>query len=470
MNTKVFNRIVFFLQSDYGKKKLIEKISSLESKRLKINPPCQYELYLNYKDGEGYYDPNTDTLYINKKRKILTQHDYREFLDTIIHETRHKYQFDVCDNPEKHQKTKKIIQDYLRYSDEIYPEENDPDYDEKYRKNGLEHDAFPYAEKRTQLYWGVSLEQIFSLNEAPENVVENQILMDAWDVGPDGTIAPISVKKEYFEWLEGTVENEKGGKSYNNKEKKKKNNITQYQEENEYGRMGIMSNRMDFTDRAISQVYFEMSEEVANAFQQLIESMRNLCVAHAYKPMVDFTNALQEKYQTEFKECVMKLYSDWREGEASLESLAKKTYSGEAAEQTARMYMDELETALQDMFKGSYAPIQVDDSTPVLAPEDILKINDEITGFMQKVENAKTNAQQVCNSREEENVLYKIIKPVIVTSGDTLYDWMKENMNQVIQGSELYAQGVALVVGNISSGMTVSSPTSTGWGNADNYM
>ena len=89
---------------------------------------------------------------------------------------------------------------------------------------------------------------------------------------------------------------------------------------------------------------------------------------------------------------------------------------------------------------------------------------------MQKVENAKTNAQQVCNSREEENVLYKIIKPVIVTSGDTLYDWMKENMNQVIQGSELYAQGVALVVGNISSGMTVSSPTSTGWGNADNYM
>lgn len=294
--------------------------------------------------------------------------------------------------------------------------------------------------------------------------------MDAWDVGPDGTIAPISVKKEYFEWLEGTVENEKGGKSYNNKEKKKKNNITQYQEENEYGRMGIMSNRMDFTDRAISQVYFEMSEEVANAFQQLIESMRNLCVAHAYKPMVDFTNALQEKYQTEFKECVMKLYSDWREGEASLESLAKKTYSGEAAEQTARMYMDELETALQDMFKGSYAPIQVDDSTPVLAPEDILKINDEITGFMQKVENAKTNAQQVCNSREEENVLYKIIKPVIVTSGDTLYDWMKENMNQVIQGSELYAQGVALVVGNISSGMTVSSPTSTGWGNADNYM
>ena len=43
-------------------------------------------------------------------------------------------------------------------------------------------------------------------------------------------------------------------------------------------------------------------------------------------------------------------------------------------------------------------------------------------------------------------------------------------MNQVIQGSELYAQGVALVVGNISSGMTVSSPTSTGWGNADNYM
>ena len=150
--------------------------------------------------------------------------------------------------------------------------------------------------------------------------------------------------------------------------------------------------------------------------------------------------------------------------------MAKKTYSGEAAEQTARMYMDELETALQDMFKGSYAPIQVDDSTPVLAPEDILKINDEITGFMQKVENAKTNAQQVCNSREEENVLYKIIKPVIVTSGDTLYDWMKENMNQVIQGSELYAQGVALVVGNISSGMTVSSPTSTGWGNADNYM
>lgn len=538
MTNSELQDILLLLQKDTNKIILMKKIASLEAKRLNISAPSVALFSDNDTKHLGKYNRKKDILYVNKKYKIESYNEYLRFLETIIHETRHKYQFSAIKSPNVHLEVRDNIKDYLEDAAKNYPKKDDPDYEEKYSKNALEHDTKTFGKSRALYYGDYSWSEIFSLKEAPRRQVKNQILMDPGDDGANTQIAPPVVKELYysnavdkmkissnteqkmkisnsiFEDNQLNTSSRKKTaheefcqklrvdvkpiviekKNYNNTEspsvsarEKVLGRQTGFDRDDDFACAGetvgfrkkimdnnaymeeSMSYKMDFTDRNITQVYLEMSEEVNNAYQAFIESTRNICTMHAYKPMVDFTNAMQEKYFGEFKECILRLYEEWRNGESSLEALARRTGSGEEAVQTARSYMDELENNLLSMFSQGYDAIQVDLAAPALTEQDILKLNTEISGFLQRVENAKVNAEQICNGRSEENVLYSLIKPVLSSTGNTLDEWMKDNMNQVIEGSQLYAQGVAAVANNLSMPST-TAPGKVDWGNVDSFM
>lgn len=526
MTKSELQEILLLLQSDENKKILMKKISVLESDRLNISPPSVDLFEKENTKHRGEYA--NGTISFNKNCKIESYNDYLRFLETIIHETRHKYQLTAIRSPENYPEVKENIRDYLEDAAIHYPKKGDAEYDKKYRKNALEHDTKAFGKSRAQYYGGYSWSQLLSLKEAPRKYIKNQILMGPGDDGANGQVAPPVVKEPYYSNAvnktkinnDSLVDNQLNAVSRKNSAREKfiqslrvdvKPTVTEHKNVNNvevpsisskekvcarqtgfdreddsvsaekstgFGKK-LMNNttymeesmgyKMDFTDRDITQVYLEMSEEVKNAYQAFIESARDICAMHAYKPMVEFTNAMQEKYFGEFKECILRLYKEWRDSESSLEALARRTGSGEEAVQTARSYMDELENNLLTMFDRGYDSIQVDIAAPALTEQDILKLNNEISGFLQRIENAKINAEQICNGRSEENVLYSLIKPVLSSAGDTLDEWMKANMNQVIEGSQLYAQGVATVANNLSAPST-TVPGNVNWGDADSFM
>lgn len=526
MTNSELQDILSLLRSDENKIILMKKIAFLEAERLHISPPLVKLFSDEDTKHRGTY--KNGTIYFNKKCRIESYNDYLRFLETIIHETRHKYQRSAIESPGDYPEMRENIRDYLKEASENYPKKNDTDYYKKYRKNALEHDTKAFGKSRALYYGEYSWSQLLSLKEAPRRHMKNQILMEPGDDGANWQIAPPVVKEPYYSntvdkmkidndtfknnqsnavsrkksareefiqklrvdvrpiIMESKNMNNTASPSVSSRERvrvrqtgfdrdddfacaEKVDRFSKRLMDNNIYMEESMSYKMDFTDRNITQVYLEMSEEVKNAYQAFIESARGICAMHAYKPMVDFTNAMQEKYFGEFKECILHQYKEWRDSESSLEALARRTGSGEEAVQTARSYMDELENNLLTMFGQGYDSIQVNLAAPALNEQDILKINNEISGFLQRVENAKVNAEQVCNGRSEENILYSLIRPVLSSTGDTIDEWMRANMNQVIEGSELYAQGVATVANNLSA-PSANAPGEVNWGNADSFM
>ena len=48
----------------------------------------------------------------------------------------------------------------------------------------------------------------------------------------------------------------------------------------------------------------------------------------------------------------------------------------------------------------------------------------------------KTQVEQECERREKENQIYGLIKPLFSDIAQGLYDWMKLNMESVIEGAD----------------------------------
>lgn len=214
-----------------------------------------------------------------------------------------------------------------------------------------------------------------------------------------------------------------------------------------------MPNRIDFTDRSVPQVYEDMAQSCVLALDRFYSEMEVLCRTHSYKPMVDFTNAIQRFYAEEFQQFVMRMFHEWEDGDYSLSQLALRVGAGQGAAATGRHYMDELEDRLQGMFRRSFSPIQVDTDAPVLKNTDIEKIDGYITSFLRSAETAKENAITTIQQREEENAVYCLIKPVISSTGESLCNCFRSMLRQVAEGSELFSGGITTVIGRINPSM-----------------
>ena len=170
----------------------VKKIIDLESDYLDIIPP-DFLFYQDYSEeaGFGFYSPsnNTDlldngdilqrkanTIYLNQAIPLLTDYDYRQFITTLLHEIRHKYQDEVINTPEKYVELNEKINSYFCDAREHY--DKDLESSDMIRKNGLEVDAEAYAISRAKIYTELSIDEILALEKAPTKNVKNSILME----------------------------------------------------------------------------------------------------------------------------------------------------------------------------------------------------------------------------------------------------------------------------------------------------
>ena len=192
--------------------------------------------------------------------------------------------------------------------------------------------------------------------------------------------------------------------------------------------------RIDFSDFEISYVYQRFCDNLWEQFYQFAENMRNYCKEMSYKPLNDFVNEILWSFSREFKEFVEKIIKDWKDSEYSLTQLVNKIGGGKDAEHYAANYMERIENSILSVFSKEIPTIYESVSEPIVQMEKILILNEEIDILLKKIEDMKTQVEQECERREKENQIYGLIKPLFSDIAQGLYDWMKLNMESVIEG------------------------------------
>ena len=194
--------------------------------------------------------------------------------------------------------------------------------------------------------------------------------------------------------------------------------------------------RIDFSDFEISYVYQRFCDNLWEQFYQFAENMRNYCKEMSYKPLNDFVNEILWSFSREFKEFVEKIIKDWKDSEYSLTQLVNKIGGGKDAEHYAANYMERIENSILSVFSKEIPTIYESVSEPIVQMEKILILNEEIDILLKKIEDMKTQVEQECERREKENQIYGLIKPLFSDIAQGLYDWMKQNMDSVMEGAD----------------------------------
>lgn len=194
--------------------------------------------------------------------------------------------------------------------------------------------------------------------------------------------------------------------------------------------------RIDFSDFEISYVYQRFCDNLWEQFYQFAENMRNYCKEMSYKPLNDFVNEILWSFSREFKEFVEKIIKDWKDSEYSLTQLVNKIGGGKDAEHYAANYMERIDNSILSVFSKEIPTIYESVSEPIVQMEKILILNEEIDILLKKIEDMKTQVEQECERREKENQIYGLIKPLFSDIAQGLYDWMKLNMESVIEGAD----------------------------------
>ena len=194
--------------------------------------------------------------------------------------------------------------------------------------------------------------------------------------------------------------------------------------------------RIDFSDFEISYVYQRFCDNLWEQFYQFAENMRNYCKEMSYKPLNDFVNEILWSFSREFKEFVEKIIKDWKDSEYSLTQLVNKIGGGKDAEHYAANYMERIENSILSVFSKEIPTIYESVSEPIVQMEKILILNEEIDILLKKIEDMKTQVEQECERREKENQIYGLIKPLFSDIAQGWYDWMKLNMESVIEGAD----------------------------------
>ena len=234
---------------------------------------------------------------------------YWELYNTVIHECRHKFQDMAIINPEKYPEINSKAAQYLSFSDKTYPrDENSIDYEEEYWKNGLEKDAFAYANGRMAVYEKKTKTpfDILSISMTETNIIKNQILMNPGDINKIGRRAPITVSE-----------------TYNSEE------FLQYQQDikGENGNMEQGTGGTNFSEEAqgaAANVYGKVIEDIQNFSEKMIGDITERIKTHPYKQLEKVVNTFIDYYNEKLPSEIKTAIHEWIQSENSFSSSLKK--------------------------------------------------------------------------------------------------------------------------------------------------
>ena len=221
--------------------------------------------------------------------------------------------------------------------------------------------------------------------------------------------------------------------------------------------------RVVIPDPGLVDVYEEMAETVVTALFRFCDEMEEICKTHGFKPMVDFTNRIQQFYLEDFRNHVIRCYEDWEAGGASLPALARGINAGYDAICTTEQQMAQLRDRIEGMFSRSFAPVQVDVSCPSLDEHDIEKVGEQLRLFRSKIDHGVEKAMYTTNVKTEENVMYAYIAPVIQNTGESLREALDSMLKQAAVGVDAYVGGIFGTQDNITTGSRMDTTEIVAW-------
>lgn len=450
----VLERENVFLQEQLeGEKReaLIEKIISLESAYLNIQPP-KYALYAYAGEeisygmycseagivdlGDGYLmETEEDTLYLNAAMPVRTEDEYREFLDTIIHEVRHKFQDTVREEPEKYSDVSTVAQRYLAYSTQEY--EKDARTNDGYWNNGLEQDSRAFARSRTEQYMAYSIDELLQSKKAPEKIALHQILMEAGEKFPDGKRAPVTVSQTFY------------GKGFSEFSKNaKKEILKKYKGGNK--KMGQMTAGTDFSEQAqmeAAKAYGSVITSIQNFSENVVIHFVERVKTHPYKQLENVGNVFIKYYNDELPQEVKNAISDWISSDNSFVASLKRQEEGE--EDASISAARKTENQILEQVSGSFKHIEpIKISLPIsIDKERIMSDAVYVENLSKQLAEIKDQWLDRFQKMSDQNSLYANMMPMVAATFTNVESGYHAVYKDIMDVSEEFRDARNVVVG-----------------------
>lgn len=375
-------------------KLLLKKIVDLEARRMGILVP---NIDYRESDDPGLYNHRTQTIWLS--RNVGTYKDLRDLVDTVIHETRHCYQFCIMEHPDAFDDIPMVLKVFLQKSLADYPKriETEKEWD-SYIKNGLEVDTNAYAESITTTYQQFTINEILEMKNPPEEIVKNQILMTPSDISEDGRIAPLFVSADFNEAvvLAGI------DTDLNNTEKRGGCSMS--------GRRSL--NISDEKQREAIGFYENIIREIQSSSGVMANQLGELLRNNPYEQTQKAANAFLSYYNTTLPSEIGKAITEWRNSDNCISAAVKKMHGGEAAVQNAKRYEDRLLETVKNCFM-TIDEFKVDVAGLNTTDQAINEMSQMINSYKQRFETNADSWIRSVSSKEQEEMIYSCIHDVV---------------------------------------------------------
>ena len=440
--------------SEGKRDELIKKVISLESKYLGITAPSYYNFFNSGPNSPlGFYCPtggieefedgtimevDGDAIYFNSAMATNTEEDYRELLDTIIHEMRHRYQDMIRTKSIQQGDVAEIITEYLEFSEDKY--EDDFETFEGYWNNGLEADARAYARARVNLYITYSIDKLLTLEEPPGEVAKNQIIMEAGGKDPNGRLAPITVSntfdsKEFAEIRNGLTDSTQ---------------LLTNESTNKGGKENMAMNQgTDFSEAAQDQaakVYGSLIENIQSFSEKVVEHFVERVKTHPYKQLENVGNVFVKFYNEQLPKDIKAAISTWISSDNSFSASLREQYEGDesasvsAAQKTENKLLEQVDASFKNI-----TPIKINSPISV-DKEKIISDAEYVEGISKSLSNMKDQWMDRFSKYSEQNSLYATMMPMVATTFTNVESGYQATYKDIMNVSEEFKDARAVVV------------------------
>ena len=466
----------FKLEKLFGEKYniFVKKIIDLESDYLDIIPP-DFLFYQDYSEDAdfGFYSPSNNTelldnddilpreantIYLNQAMPLLTDYDYEQFITTLLHEIRHKYQDEAINNPEKYVELNEKINSYFCDAREHY--DKDAESSDMVRKNGLEVDAEAYAMSRAKIYTELSIDEILALEKAPIKSVKNSILMEPGYLFNSGQRAPLTTGANYFTNGYNNIHIKNGKKSQQGKELQFKKG----------GNME-MAGGIDFSPRAqeeAAKVYGNLIENIQSFSEKAIEYFVERVKTHPYKQLEAAGNVFIEYYNDSLPKAIKAAINEWISSDNSFTASLRAVYADDeesksAALRTEERLIEKVDTCFKDI-----QPIRINRSVSVVEQHVIIEDANFMINLSKQLEDMKnTWMERFAKYGEEVNSLYATMMSMVASTFTNVESCYQATYKDIMEISQAFNLAIKILVTTHQDvGMTVAK---TPIDNNDNF-